>query len=92
MPKTLLHFEVRDRLPTIPGSDGHVLPIAWITSNRCLDTATVLRDDVFDKCEIAFLDLMRFHLINELHLCMQILSNNYESGSISIQAMYNPWS
>src|SRR5579859_206824 len=90
--KTLEDTKVGTGLPTLSSSDRHLLTMARIAANRSIDTALIERDIALYQSQIAFLDGMVFHLLDQRGLRAQVFRNDQQPGGIAIQTMDNTWS
>ncbi len=88
--KALKHTKMGARLAASYRSNGHLLAVARIATDRRVDAPLIQRDNSFYQSVIAFDDLMALHLLDQQRLNVGVPGHNQQAGGITIQSMNNP--
>src|SRR5438309_2034605 len=87
--KTLQDTKMCTGLSAFCGSNSHLLTMLSVAADRSINRSLVKRNDSFDKGEIAFHDLMPFHLPCESYQCLCVPGNDEQARGIFVQPMDN---
>src|SRR5690242_302203 len=85
--KTLQDTKMCASLSAFCGCNRHLLTMPWVATNGSIDRSLIQGDDSFDKGEVAFHDLMPFHLPCQGYQCLGVPGNNEQARGIFVQPM-----
>src|SRR5947209_15481243 len=85
--KTLQDTKMCTGLSAFCSRNGHLLTMPLVATDGSIDRPLIKGDDSFDKGEVAFHDLMPFHLPCQGYQCLCVPGNNEQARGIFVQPM-----